>query len=404
MCASVEEESQFPGIMTTVGRLWRQYVPARVSELLAVVSLTSTCMLFLHTSNLQSQLAVYTNQLDAPSSGFPQGHSEAYTSGVSEGHSIRERGKDGGHRSSSRYKQYDLEKFRQLDPMSLNNTVHHNKMTLMFNRVPKVGSQSTMELLRTLSYKNGFTFHKDRPQKVENIKLTPREQKRLVQLVDVFRPPSVYVKHVCYINFTTFKLTQPIYVNMVRDPVERVISWYYYVRAPWYFVERKQAFPELPLPSPAWLRKDYETCVRTGDRECQYNEGGERPDFAQLTEFFCGQDPQCTGFNTQYALQKAKENVERNYAVVGVLENINMTLTVLEHYVPKFFKGAKEVYWNEVQKFSKVNRNIYKPQVAEKVKDIVRKNFTREMEFYEFCRRRLYMQYAALKLPEQEWE
>ena len=64
----------------------------------------------------------------------------------------------------------------QLDPRSLNNTAHHNRMTLMFNRVPKVGSQSTMELLRTLSYKNGFTFHKDRPQKVENIKLTNREQ------------------------------------------------------------------------------------------------------------------------------------------------------------------------------------------------------------------------------------
>ncbi len=42
---------------------------------------------------------------------------------------------------------------------------------------------------------------------------------------------------------------------MVRDPVERVISWYYYVRAPWYFVERKRAFPDLPLPNPNWLRK-----------------------------------------------------------------------------------------------------------------------------------------------------
>lgn len=62
--------------------------------------------------------------------------------------------------------------------MTLNNSVNHHKLTLVFNRVPKVGSQSTMELLRALSYKNGFTFHKDRPQKVENIKLSEREQVR----------------------------------------------------------------------------------------------------------------------------------------------------------------------------------------------------------------------------------
>lgn len=52
-----------------------------------------------------------------------------------------------------------------------------------------------------------------------------------------------------------FNISMPIYVNMVRDPIERVISWYYYVRAPWYFVERKRAFPDLPLPNPNWLRK-----------------------------------------------------------------------------------------------------------------------------------------------------
>lgn len=46
-------------------------------------------------------------------------------------------------------------------------------------------------------------------------------------------------------------------------------------------------------------------------------------------------------------MQKAKENVEKYYAVVGVLEELNMTLTVLEHYLPKFFAGALDVYWSK---------------------------------------------------------
>jgi hypothetical protein len=59
---------------------------------------------------------------------------------------------------------------------------------------------------------------------------------------------------------TRFGLPEPIYVNLVRDPIERVISWYYYVRAPWYYVERKQAFPDIPLPDPHWLKKVSVTC------------------------------------------------------------------------------------------------------------------------------------------------
>ena len=124
------------------------------------------------------------------------------------------------------------------------------------------------------------------------------------------------------------------------------------------------------------------------------------------------------GLNTEVALRKAKENVEKHYAVVGVLEELNKTLTVMEHYIPRFFKGAKDVYWSkcefcadsfqylylmcifsdEINVFSKINRNIYKPPVAEETKNIVRKNFTRELEFFDFCKQRLHKQYLALNL------
>jgi hypothetical protein len=115
--------------------------------------------------------------------------------------------------------------------------------------------------------------------------------------------------------------------------------------------------------------------------------------------------------------------VEQQYAVVGVLEDFNVTLTVFEHYIPRFFRGASNVYYGKyffillillrvlvIDKYSsknmltgemglhKVNQNAFKPTVSEAVKDIVRQNFTREIEFYQFCRQRLYRQRLALNL------
>ena len=60
--------------------------------------------------------------------------------------------------------------------MELNNTRKAKRDILFFNRVPKVGSQLTMELLKSLSLKNEFHYHKDKTQKVEVIKLTHSQE------------------------------------------------------------------------------------------------------------------------------------------------------------------------------------------------------------------------------------
>lgn len=46
--------------------------------------------------------------------------------------------------------------------------------------------------------------------------------------------PFSYVKHLNFLNFEEFNIINPIWVNMVRHPVERVVSWFYYTRQAWY--------------------------------------------------------------------------------------------------------------------------------------------------------------------------
>ena len=63
--------------------------------------------------------------------------------------------------------------------------------------------------------------------------------------------------------------------------------------------------------------------------------------------------------------------------------------------------NSHKYFIDQIQKYSKINRNIYKPTTAEATKEIVRKNFTRELEFFDFCKQRLHKQYLALNLDKK---
>lgn len=95
-----------------------------------------------------------------------------------------------------------LKPIDSLSPNQLNNTPIAGAQILFFNRVPKVGSQSFMELLRRLSIRNQFHFHRDHVQRVETIRMDVPQQNKLADMIAHLSTPSVYVKHVVYTNFT----------------------------------------------------------------------------------------------------------------------------------------------------------------------------------------------------------
>jgi len=202
---------------------------------------------------------------------------------------------------------------------SLNITGRAEVDILFFNRVPKVGSTSIQSLLDRLASQNGFKLVRDTMNQVEMVTMDRKGQEELANRVMAHPEGSVFSKHVAWVDFAALGHPSPIYVNMVREPVERLVSWFYYIRAAWYILDRKQAFPNNPLPSSSWVRKTFDTCVADpNDMECKYPQGnfGGFEDHRRQSIFFCGHHQDCVPFNSERANQLAKRVVEEHYAVV----------------------------------------------------------------------------------------
>lgn len=302
----------------------------------------------------------------------------------------------------------DLSQYRQA---KLNITDRLDQEGVVFNRVPKVGSEMFWEILDKLAALNNFTSYSDSPEvkrkrKSENTYLSTREARKhyfdIIQLN--LTKPYTYTKHINYIDFTEFNIINPIYINLVRHPVDRVISWYYYHRAPWHILrwdkDRNDTSLSPNTPSLYKLKRTFEECVLDREDECRYEKGQSvhygfgGSHYSQIA-FFCGHDPECEEFESPKALARAIANVEKSFAVVGDLSALEKSFVVFEAYLPRYFKGVKEVYFNQLKGAQK-NKNIYKPKTSRTIRNQLLGNFSLEIEFYEFCKQRLHRQYLAI--------
>ena len=77
------------------------------------------------------------------------------------------------------------------------------------------------------------------------------------------RDATVTARHYAFLDFEKFGLENwmPDFFGLIRDPVNRLISSFYYTRAAWNIVGKMEMFPQFKPPPVKYLRQDFESCV-----------------------------------------------------------------------------------------------------------------------------------------------
>ncbi|XP_069989577.1 heparan sulfate 2-O-sulfotransferase pipe [Penaeus vannamei] len=262
---------------------------------------------------------------------------------------------------------------------------HVNDRMLFFNRVPKSGSEMLVLLLQWLQGENAFRHIRLR-NSVRRF-LSRDEQLDLAaemgeKIFESAQSRLSFDRHLYFTNFSTLGLKMPVYLNLIRDPVEKAASRFYYARVtPRPGAVTPSGYHLPPPPRHATL----EECVAAHDPECTFVSGRL---YDLSIPYFCGHEDYCRELNNMAALNTAKTHVERWYPVVGVLEDLNATLAVLQDRL--------DMYYNQLLA-PHHNRNRHRPSVSQDIDLALRKNLTTEYEFYDYIRQRLTLQYRDLK-------
>ncbi|XP_036672456.1 heparan sulfate 2-O-sulfotransferase pipe isoform X7 [Drosophila suzukii] len=369
--------------------------PKRSVELIALLAISCTFFLFMHTNKLNSRLKEMEVKLQ-PSEFSALGLTGNHISG-------HDAGKHDDINTLHGTYQYlkSTGQLGRVTPMYLNNTRFAGSGLVVFNRPTRVDSEQMLPLFRQLAAMNDINVVLNGPVRTMNRTRTEKEQLTEAEWANELESGSIYMAHSNWLDFASYGYKKPIYISLVKDPIDRMITDFHKRRS---WVKRtiyRRMYPGRPERSDEWYQQSFNDCVRSASPEClfvQYSVGDYIQDFKRQSLYFCGNEADCLPFNSPHAIQVAKRRVEKEYSVVGTLEERNITLTVLEKYIPRFFNHARFLYKLHSKAIRNRNRNNRKPHIDPDVREMVRRNFTNEYEFYYFCKQRLYKQYLALQL------
>jgi len=244
---------------------------------------------------------------------------------------------------------------------------------VIYNRVPKTGSTSMMNVVYELYGKNMFRVVQLHVTQYKHM-LTTTDQIHFAKNMSGWaNKPTFYHGHFAYFDPKKVGVDlTPIFINLVRKPLDRLVSHYYFLRYGDDVLVNKVRAKEGDTTT-------FDECVEAGQADCD-----PKKLWIQIP-FFCGTAPQCWDPGSEWALAQAKHNLVNKYLLVGVTEELDTFVEVLEELIPNFFSGAKQFLMQSGK--SHIKRTRHKDEVSEKTSQKMKKTriWKLENEFYNFA-------------------
>ena len=97
------------------------------------------------------------------------------------------------------------------------------------HRVPKCSSTAMLKLLKQLGVANKFRIVNVDHHDIKNDLRDPKRVSQLMWTVKNMEKEAVYIRHMWNPDWRRYNLKVNL-VNMVRDPISRMASWFYFIR------------------------------------------------------------------------------------------------------------------------------------------------------------------------------
>ena len=256
---------------------------------------------------------------------------------------------------------------------------------LIYNRVPKTGSTSLMSVLYALHMGNEFNLAYVNVSTKNHI-FSFMNKFRFARNISLWYSfhPALFHGHFPYINFSPMGFRQPIYINVIREPLERFVSHYYFVRYGDTFLPDKVRRNQGDTTT-------FDDCVKQNSAHCHATKL-----WLQIP-YFCGCENYCWEPGNEKALKRAKENIINSYFLVGTTKNLSKFVEMMESLLPLFFRGATHLFSKNGGTY--IRKTKYKaPLKPETVKYFeANKIWQMENKFYSFVETRFLDFYSDFK-------